>query len=386
MNQSTTMAIFLSACYDPPGSGWEGGMGGYDILKHKLQIAHDDDDDDSRWLAATTMQPNRKKDQNNHKNAASSNSSLLCAMYTHSNRFWEARAMALTWGIQCDGFVAFSNQTIPNLGMIDLIHDGPESYGNMWQKTRAIWKYIHQHYAHQYEYFHLGGDDMFLIPNNLKHFLRTRIASWHNHNDTTMTNTSSSQSPFIAGQWIRQMNRPYIGGGPGYTMNRAALEEYMQVWDQCHATIVTSTEDRLLSSCLPNHVQFWDTRSLDSAEQLYHDVPPQQVYEGRAPLPSSNNTTSKRRANFHSRNIAYWESLPHPQDMIHNGSNAIPIPIWQPSTEQGNTNPVGPKHELAAAGTYSISFHYIRTVPFIGRIHAILYPEVCPPSSPLRQP
>jgi hypothetical protein len=347
------MSIFQSACYDAPGSGWEGGMGGYQILKHKLHIANPSPPDQI--------------------------SLLLCAMYTHSNQFVQARAMALTWGTQCDGFVAFTNESIPTLGMVYLPHNGPESYGNMWQKTRAIWKYIHQHYAHQYEYFHLGGDDMFLIPQNLKQFLweRTRMSG------TTINHTSSP--PFIAGQWIRQQHRPYVGGGPGYTMNRAALQAYMQVWDQCHATTITSSEDRLLSSCLPPHVQFWDTRSLDTAEQLYHDVPPQQVYDGRAPA-TSNTTKQHRRANFHSRNIAYWESLPHPRDLIIKKNNdSSTIPIWQPSISEGSFQPVAPKHGLAAAGTYSISFHYIRSMAFIARMHAILYPGVCPPTSPLRQ-
>ena len=41
---------------------------------------------------------------------------------------------------------------------------GPESYDNVWQKTRANFKYIGAHYADQYDYFMYGTDDSFVIP------------------------------------------------------------------------------------------------------------------------------------------------------------------------------------------------------------------------------
>lgn len=38
----------------------------------------------------------------------------------------------------------------------------------MWQKSRAIWKYIDRHYKNDYDWFVLGGDDIFLIVENLR--------------------------------------------------------------------------------------------------------------------------------------------------------------------------------------------------------------------------
>lgn len=38
----------------------------------------------------------------------------------------------------------------------------------MWQKSRAIWKYINFHYKDDYDWFILGGDDIFLIVENLR--------------------------------------------------------------------------------------------------------------------------------------------------------------------------------------------------------------------------
>ena len=47
-------------------------------------------------------------------------------------------------------------------------HEGPEEYENMWQKSRAIWKYIYFHYRDDFDWFVLGGDDVFLIVENLR--------------------------------------------------------------------------------------------------------------------------------------------------------------------------------------------------------------------------
>ncbi|CAN0444281.1 unnamed protein product, partial [Hapterophycus canaliculatus] len=47
-------------------------------------------------------------------------------------------------------------------------HEGPEEWENMWQKSRAIWKYIDRHYKNDFDWFVLGGDDIFLIVENLR--------------------------------------------------------------------------------------------------------------------------------------------------------------------------------------------------------------------------
>lgn len=47
-------------------------------------------------------------------------------------------------------------------------HEGPEEYANMWQKSRAIWKYVNFHYNDDFDWFVLGGDDLFVIVENLR--------------------------------------------------------------------------------------------------------------------------------------------------------------------------------------------------------------------------
>lgn len=63
---------------------------------------------------------------------------VLCMVYTHSNRHEQIRAIAETWGRRCDGFMAASNVTDPSLGAVNLWHEGPEVYDNMWLKVRSM--------------------------------------------------------------------------------------------------------------------------------------------------------------------------------------------------------------------------------------------------------
>lgn len=329
-----------NVCSDPPGQGWEGGMEAFTLLTQKIA------------LASVPPLPRER---------------LLCVMYTHAPKMRDlARTAALTWGAQCDGFLAFSNETVPRLGTVHLLHAGPESYGNMWQKTRSLLLYLYQHYINDYDYYHIGGDDIFLLVPNLRHF----IAS-----------LPLDGTPVFAGQWIRQKNRPYVGGGPGYTLNRSALRYFMwQRYDNCHANVTASYEDRLLSQCLKGF-PLTDTRDAHTGEQRYHDCPPQQVYTHTTALAS---TSRRRRPNFHAAAASYWERLPWPNaTVVADAPSSSPQP-WQMVLSAASA--VGPKYGLQAAAPYSVSFHKIHHPLFQARLHAILYPGVCPPDSPLRRP
>ena len=87
--------------------------------------------------------------------------SVMCLIYTmaeaHSTRI---RAIRDTWAGGCDGFLAFSTVSDPRLPAISLKHEGEESYDNMWQKVRSIWKFVGDNYLDKFDWFYLGGDDM----------------------------------------------------------------------------------------------------------------------------------------------------------------------------------------------------------------------------------
>ena len=99
---------------------------------------------------------------------------IFCGIYTMESSHKEnVQATRETWAKKCDGFVAFSTVDDDSIPAINILHEGVESYNNMWQKSRSIWKYIHAHYSDSFDFFLMGGDDMFYIIENLKHYLMT---------------------------------------------------------------------------------------------------------------------------------------------------------------------------------------------------------------------
>lgn len=233
--------------------------------------------------------------------------------------------------------MAFSNETIPELGIVDLRHTGEESYWNMWQKTRSIWKYIYDHFLEDYDYFHLGGDDMYLLVENMRRYLKQ---------------LPNDQKPRHFGQWLPSNNM--ISGGPGYTLNMQAVKSFVEkALPHCEASKTVPYEDRMISKCLQSIGIFGndtDTRDVETGEQQYHNSHPALLYSFRG------NTRS-----YQSKIASQWESLPHP-------------------TLTNET--VGPRNELQAIAPFSISFHNLYNPQSVARFHAIVY-HACPENTPL---
>jgi hypothetical protein len=97
---------------------------------------------------------------------------IFCGIYTMaSSHATNVRATRNTWAKKCDGFIAFSTEEDQDIPSVNILHEGKEAYDNMWQKSRSIWKYIHAHLKDKFDFFLLGGDDMFYIVENLRAYL-----------------------------------------------------------------------------------------------------------------------------------------------------------------------------------------------------------------------
>ena len=99
---------------------------------------------------------------------------VMCLIYTiaknHAGGPSEARD---TWGSKCDGFMVMSSMEDPSLPSAQVTHEGPEEYNNIWQKVRSIWKYVEAAgYSREFDWFFIGGDDLFVIPSNLRAYLK----------------------------------------------------------------------------------------------------------------------------------------------------------------------------------------------------------------------
>ncbi len=177
------------------------------------------------------------KDNENYKSAEGSTRTaprILCMIYTHSNEHSRVKAIVNTWGKDCDGFFAASNVTDLSINAINLSHEGPEEYENMWQKVRSMWAYAHDHFLNDYDYFHISGDDSVIVADNMKVYLQgkqiSRLLNGHIDNISRALNfrkwenmESGQQRPLLLGIPLLFHESMFPLGGSGYTLNREAL-------------------------------------------------------------------------------------------------------------------------------------------------------------------
>ncbi|KAL7529918.1 hypothetical protein ACHAXR_005802 [Thalassiosira sp. AJA248-18] len=195
---------------------------------------------------------------------------LMCLVYTmadaHSNRI---RAMRETWAGGCDGFLAFSTESDPRLPAISLEHEGPEAYTNMWQKVRSIWKFIGTHYLEDFDWFFIGGDDLYVLPHNLKTYLASLT-----HKDGT---DPKSKEYFVGRRFNSGGNDYFNSGGAGYSLSQATLRKFLAAMDDarhCSAGAHTSMEDVMIARCLSYlGIQFTDTRDAKGRERFHPFAP-----------------------------------------------------------------------------------------------------------------
>ena len=200
---------------------------------------------------------------------------LMCLVYTmadaHSNRI---QGMRETWAGGCDGFLAFSTESDPRLPTISLPHDGPEAYTNMWQKVRSIWKFVGENYLDDHDWFFIGGDDLFVMPHNLKTYLASLTAK---------DGTDPTTKEYFVGRRFNAGGKNYFNsGGAGYALSQATLRKFLANIDDavhCSARKQTSTEDVQIANCLSYlGISFTDTRDANGRERFHPFAPGTHLY------------------------------------------------------------------------------------------------------------
>jgi glycoprotein-N-acetylgalactosamine 3-beta-galactosyltransferase len=153
---------------------------------------------------------------------------IFCFVYTTSNTHDRIPYILQTWGPKCDGFMVGSNKTDASVHSVDIPHEGPEEYNNIWQKVRSMWSYIYDNYYDSYDWFHIGGDDLYLLVENLRLYLESEEIKVAANGGTYLPNgDETEQTPLFLGRrfaYLGDMNDIFISGGSGYTMNKAALK------------------------------------------------------------------------------------------------------------------------------------------------------------------
>ena len=118
----------------------------------------------------------------------------------------------------------------------------------------AKWEYAHEHYLDQFDVFHIGGDDHYVIPENLR---------WTASTGSIKGAWDHSQILYLGGSLAINNRKRYCGGGSGYTLNRAALDFLIkEAWNEpnCFPHWQGPDEDVTLSKCFRlRKIQCMDT-------------------------------------------------------------------------------------------------------------------------------
>eukprot|EP00622_Pseudochattonella_farcimen_P003851 FR739114.1.p1 GENE.FR739114.1~~FR739114.1.p1 ORF type:complete len:317 (+),score=59.08 FR739114.1:1-951(+) len=173
-----------------------------------------------------------------------------------------------TWASRCDGFVFMSDTEDLSLPAARVSHEGKEEYNNIWQKVRSIWKYVHLHYGDKFDWFMVGGDDLIVIPPNLRAYLLSEeIQRESGHGSTPM---------FLGRRFQIPNGQLFNSGGAGYALNKAALDLLVADLDnqKCRPHQHVFAEDVNVAHCLSvNGVIPYDTRDDDGGERFHPFTP-----------------------------------------------------------------------------------------------------------------
>ncbi|KAK1734308.1 glycoprotein-N-acetylgalactosamine 3-beta-galactosyltransferase [Skeletonema marinoi] len=251
---------------------------------------------------------------------------IFCHIYTTQKQRPRIQSIRETWGNRCDGFHAASTITDRSIDSVNIPHEGKEEYNNMWQKVRAMWSYVYVNYFDSYDWFHIGGDDMYVLVENLRLYLES---------EEIETASNGGDQPLLLGQIFYQhgnRSATYVTGGGGYTLNKAALKMLVGTFPNCAPHDVNSGEDLLVTQCLKKEgiEPYWTTD--ETGAERYDHVSPEVEF----------NFDSKK-------NPLFWYSY-----------------------YTGNEN-IGPQRVVKRA----VSFHLFQSKPTVEnmmrRVHAILY-------------
>jgi len=259
---------------------------------------------------------------------------LFCVVYTIAKSHDKIPQIRETWGNKCDGFMVASDKTDKELGTVQIVHEGPEEYNNIWQKVRSIWSYIYDNYYEKYDFFHIGGDDLYVLVENLRLYLESEeIQLAANGGEKLPTGKETEAWPVFLGRRFAEqgdMDRIFNSGGSGYTINKAALKALVvDAFPICMPHLHTFAEDVMVAQCLRKKISVYPFDTKDEAGgERYMPFQPGHHLTYRAP--------ANKRDDWYAK-------------------YSIDI-----------------KYGLDHCAAESVAFHYIKP-PLMRNMHAILY-------------
>ena len=206
---------------------------------------------------------------------------LFCLVYTTEINHHRIPVIRETWGKKCDGFMVGSNKTDKAIGTVNVPHEGPETYHTIWLKVRSLWSYVYDNYYEEYDWFHIGGDDMYLLVENLRLYLESEEISLAANGGKYLPSDNVKplkQLPLYLGCRFKQRgnrHKLFNTGGSGYTLNKAALKALVMEFPSCYPHTRTAKEDVHVAKCFRERLGVFpfDTKDEDGGERYMHLQP-----------------------------------------------------------------------------------------------------------------
>ena len=204
---------------------------------------------------------------------------IFCLVYTTEKDHGNIPRIRETWGQKCDGFMVGSTKTDPSIDAVEIPHEGTEEYNNIWQKVRSMWSYIYDNYYEKYDWFHIGGDDYYLLVENLRLYLESEEIQTAGNGGTYLpTGDETSQTPLFLGRrfaYMGDMKDIFNSGGSGYTLNKAALKTMVvQGFPTFRPHAKTFSEDTMVARLLKQYgVEPYETKDEQGGERYMPFMP-----------------------------------------------------------------------------------------------------------------
>lgn len=131
-----------------------------------------------------------------------------------------------------------------------------------------------QNIRKQYDYFHIGGDDLYLIVENLRLYLESEEIQLASNGGQFLPNGNEDvQIPLFLGRRFAEggnRDRMFISGGSGYTLNKAALKTLVvDCFPECFPHMHTFSEDVMVATCFRKvGLIFFSSRFVDTMQDL----------------------------------------------------------------------------------------------------------------------